>query len=400
MFAASVRRRGMGSPEPTPQDARRPRDNSTWYNPTMSRACFAAVVLTLSLHLPSTRAEEAAGFQLEQAGTLRLPADVETSAGTTAPLTGLSGLAWLGDDRWVAAIDNSDQLATFRLAIGPDGEPTGVSDVGLRRLQHRHDYEDVACCPPHLEAALAAAVSAHSPAPSPWLILCEEDTPALRVVVFAAGSELGTVPLPAAFQSRRPNRGLESVAIDPDSHCIWTATEEALPADGPAANDTGGTVVRLTRIPLTASRAAAPAVRQVAYAVDPPHAAVRPAAGDSLSGLVAIAAAGNERLLVLERSFTAGLPPFESRIYLVDTRAAPDVASVSSGLAARPAASRVTKQLLWKAALGVNLEGLAIGPALPDGRRSLAAIADNGGTNVPTLLVTFRLTSPGALTSP
>ncbi|MGB8854660.1 MAG: esterase-like activity of phytase family protein [Pirellulales bacterium] len=366
----------------------------------MSRACFAVVILTLSFHLPSTQAEEAAGFQLEQAGTLRLPADVEKSKGTTAPLTGLSGLAWLGDDRWVAAIDNSDHLVTFRLALSPEGEPNGVSDAAFRPLQHTHDYEDVARCPPHLQAALAAVVSAHSPAPSPWLLLCEEDTPALRVVAFATGSELGTVPLPAAFQSRRPNRGLESVAIDPEGRCIWTATEEALPADGPAATETAGTVVRLTRIPIMESRAATPAVRQFAYAVDPPHQAVRPVAGDSLSGLVSFVALGNERLLVLERSFTAGLPPFESRVYLVDTRSAPDVAGIAGGLAVRPAASRVAKRLLWKAALGVNLEGLAIGPPLADGQQALAAIADNGGTNVPTLLVTFRLTSLGPVTSP
>ena len=359
----------------------------------MSRAWFAVVALTLSLHLPSTRAEEAAAFQLDQAGTLRLPADAATSKGTTAPLTGLSGLAWLGDDHWVAAIDNSDHLVTFRLTLGPEGEPTGVSDAAFRPLQHRHDYEDVAHCPPHLEAALAATASAHSPAPPPWLLLCEEDTPAVRVVAFASGSELGTVPLPTAFQSRRPNRGLESVAIDPEGRCIWTASEEALPADGPAATETEGTVVRLTRIPIMDARVAAPAVRQFAYAVDPPHPAVRPGAGESLSGLVSIVALGTERLLVLERSFTAGLPPFESRVYLVDTRGAPDVAGIASGLAARPAASRVVKRLLWKAALGVNLEGLAAGPPLANGRRAVVAVADNGGTNVPTLLVTFRLTS-------
>ncbi|MFM8952889.1 MAG: esterase-like activity of phytase family protein [Planctomycetaceae bacterium] len=361
----------------------------------MTRSLFAAVLLALTIPLPAARSEEAAGFRLEQMGTLRLPADVETGGGTPMPLTGVSGLAWLGDDRWVAAIDNSDKLATFRLALGPEGEPTGVSEVAVRPLQHRHDYEDVALCPPHLEAALAATVAAQPPVPPPpWLLLCEEDTPALRVVAFTAGRELGRIGIPAMLQSRRPNRGLEAVAVDAEGDCVWTATEEALPADGPAAAETGGTVVRLTRIPITESPAAAPTTRQFGYAVDPPHAAVRPVPGDSLSGVVAIVAVGHERLLVLERSFAAGLPPFESRIYLVDSRGAPDVAGVAGGLAARPAASRVAKQLLWKAAVGVNLEGLAAGPTLAERGRAVVAIADNGGTNVPTLLVTFRLTSP------
>jgi len=373
---------------------------SAWYNTTMSRACLPVVLLTLTFRLPPTLAGETA-FRLEQAGTLRLPADVDTSAGTTAPLTGLSGLAWLGDDRWVAAIDNSDQLAIFRLTLGPDGEPISASDVTLRPLQARHDYEDVAVCPPQLETVLAAAVAAQPPAPPPpWLLLCEEDTPAIRVVALADGRELGCVAIPVAFQSRRPNRGLEAVTIDAAAGCVWTATEEALPADGPAAAETGGTAVRLTRIPITKMQGSVPAVRQFAYAVDPPHPAMRAGTGDSLSGVVAIVAVGNEGLLVLERSFTAGLPPFENRIYLVDTRGAPDVARVAGGLAARPAASRVAKQLLWKAAVGANLEGLAVGPPLADGRRGFVAIADNGGTNVPTLLVTFRLTSPWPLTSP
>jgi hypothetical protein len=356
---------------------------------------LTAVLLVFSLHLPTTLAEEAAGFRLEQAGTLRLPTDVGAGAGTPVPLTGLSGLAWLGDDRWVAAIDNSDRLATFRLALGPKGEPTGVSDVAVRPLQHRHDYEDVALCPPHLEAALAAAVAARPPAPpTPWLLLCEEDTPALRVVAFTAGRELGRVGIPAMFQSRRPNRGLEAVAIDAEGRCVWTATEEALPIDGPAATETAGTVVRLTRIPLARPPTAAPKVRQFAYGVDPPHAAVRAGGSAPLSGVVAIVSAGNERLLVMERSFTAGLPPFENRIYLVDTRSAPDVAGIAAGLGERPAGSRVAKHLLWQGTLGANLEGLAVGPPLAGGRRTVLAIADNGGTNVATLLVTFRLTSP------
>lgn len=361
----------------------------------MSRG-FAVVLLTLLVHLPATLAEDPAEFRLEQAGTLRLPPDVEQSPGTTVPLTGLSGLAWLGDDRWVAAIDNSDQLAVFRLTLGPDGEPTAVSDVALRPLQAHHDYEDVAVCPPQVEAALAAG----SPAPSPWLLLCEEDTPAIRVVALADGRELGGVAIPDALRSRRPNRGLESVAIDPVGHCIWTATEEALPGDGPAATDGGGTVVRLTRILITKPQGSAPGTRQFVYAVDPPHPAMRAATDHSLSGLVALVALGHERLLVLERSFTAGLPPFESRVYLVDARTAPDVAGVAGGLAARPAAIRVAKTLLWKGALGANLEGLALGPPLAAGQRALVAVADNGSTNVPTLLATFRLAGREPLTSP
>lgn len=322
--------------------------------------------------VPSSAADD---IRIERAGTLRLPAEIETAAGTTIPLTGLSGLAWLGDGRWIAAVDNSDQLATFTLDLGPDGEPREVTAVAMRPLAAHHDYEDIAICPQ-------------------GLLLCEEDTPAIRLFAAADGRELGSIPLPAQLRACRGNRGLESVAFDSAGSCIWTATEEAVPTDGPAATATAGTVVRLTRLSLPGRGTAPQPSRQFAYAADPPHAAVRALPGEPLSGVVALVALRDERLLVLERSFAAGLPPFENRIYRVDTRVAPDVAGVTTALASRPAASRLPKQLLWKEALGVNLEGLALGPPLASGDRLLAAIADNGGTNVPTLLVTFRLTSP------
>lgn len=322
--------------------------------------------------LPDAHAND---LRVERAGTLRLPAEIETAAGRTVPLTGLSGLAWLGDDRWIAAVDNSDQLVTFTLDLGPDGEPREVAAVALRSLATRHDYEDIAICPR-------------------GLLVCEEDSPAIRLFAAADGRELGSIPLPAQLRACRANRGLEAVAFDPAGSCIWTATEEAVPADGPATTAMAGTVVRLTRLVLPGSGTAAGPSRQFAYAVDPPHAVMQALPGEPLSGVVALVALPDERLLVLERSFAAGLPPFENRIYLVDTRAAPDVAGVTGELASRPAASRLPKRLLWKDSLGVNLEGLALGPPLASGGRLLSAIADNGGTGAATLLVTFRLTSP------
>lgn len=358
--------------------------------------CLAAACLAVA------RADETDGFRIEPTGTLRLPVEVETDAGDRRPLTGLSGLAWLGNRDWVAAVDNSDQLATFALTLDADGGPQAVTDIALRRLPAHHDYEDVAVWPPRLARAGDTAGSAATRPPAgPWLLVCEEDTPALRLVALADCRELAVIPTPDAFRLRRVNRGFEAVAIDPAGESIWTATEEALPADGPAATADGGTVVRLTQIAVTDTAFRSGRDRQFAYGVDPPHAAVRTFAGHPLSGVVALVAVARGRLLVMERSFVAGLPPFENRIYLVDTASAPDIALVQSRLAERPPATRLAKRLLWKGSLGVNLEGLALGPPLAAGQRSLVAIADNGGTEAATLLAAFRLTRPPApATSP
>ena len=109
--------------------------------------------------------------------------------------------------------------------------------------------------------------------------------------------------------------------------------------------------------------------------VTTPHDRVALSGGPLYSGVVALVALGEGRLLVLERSAAVGVPPVENRIYLVDTSTAAEARDVEGKLVAIPA---VAKTLLWKGALGVNLEGLCAGPRLPDGRTTLVAVADNG----------------------
>jgi len=135
--------------------------------------------------------------------------------------------------------------------------------------------------------------------------------------------------------------------------------------------------------------------REVIYEVDPPHDRVSLGGGPLYSGVVAFAALGEGRLLVLERSAAAGVPPLENRIYLVDTSNAAEARDRKGNLAA---VAPVAKTLLWKGALGVNLEGLCAGPRLADGRLTLVAVADNGADNGvgrrPNPVACFFLTSP------
>ena len=338
-----------------------------------------------------TAAASAAGTDtpptIEVAGSLRLP----DSLGPSGPeLTGLSGITWLGDDRYAAVLDNSDRLLLFRLALDPSGAPAAASDLRLVTLGERHDYEDVAPCPPALARRIAAKRRERGdPLPGTVLLVCEEDTPAIRAIDADAGDLLGIVPIPPRFSQRRPNRGLESIAVEPDGCCIWTATEEALPADGPAAAEGRGTVVRIARIPVPDTVDPPPAA-EFAYAVDPPHTFARLLAGEPLAGLVALVPLGGGRLLALERAAGPGLPPFESRLSLIDTASGRDVSTREGGLAAKPD-DHITTIRLWKDTLGCNLEGLCLGPRLADGCSVLVGVADNGGLGTPTQLVTLRL---------
>jgi len=352
----------------------------------------AAVGVMLSLRL-ADRAAAAAPLppRVTFAGTLMLPDTAPATAGQgDLPVTGLSGVTWLGEDRFAAIMDNSDRLLLFRLALSPTGVPEAASDLRVVVLGERHDYEDVAACPPRLVERIAEKRRARGDAvPANCLLVCEEETPAIRAIDIDTGALLGIVPIPPIAKTRRHNRGLEALAIDPDGSHIWTATEEAVPADGPGSTATTGTVVRLMRIAVPGAESAK-GEAQFAYAADPPHRFVRVFTGEPLSGVTALGVLDRGRLLGLERAAGPGLPPFFSSIYLVETTGSPDVTDVPDGLATRDEL-HITKKPLWQDALGCNVEGLCLGPTLPDGSRTLLAVADNGGLGTPNQLIGFVL---------
>jgi len=333
------------------------------------------------------------GLELSMAGSLTLPDSLGEEA-AARPITGLSGITWLGEDRYAAVMDNSNRLLLLEIRLSAAGVPEAVDNLQIVELSARHDYEDLAVCPPRLVERIAERRRSRGDAvPAECLLVCEEDTPAIRAVDLESGELLGIVPIPDLLRQRRTNRGLESLAVDPDGETIWTATEEAIPADGPAAADGRGTVVRLTAIEVPGG-AARTGPAQVAYAVDPPHRFARVFAGEPLAGLVALAALGDGRLLALERSAGPGLPPFTSRITLVETAFAKDVSDLAGGLADR-GELHAAKHRLWEDAIGLNLEGLCLGPSLADGGRAVLTIADNGGLGTPNQLVGFVLRDPG-----
>jgi hypothetical protein len=204
--------------------------------------------------------------------------------------------------------------------------------------------------------------------------------------------------LPATFAMRRPNRGLESLTRAWDGSALWTANEEALLIDGPAATDAAGTTVRLLELSLDVGFALHSA-RQFAYPVEPVHAVHEPAIG-TRSGLADLVGLPDGTLLALERSLAfvpaLGLPTFESRVYEVDLDAATDVSGTvfDIGLAEQefvPAG----KELLWSGQagglLGQNLEGLTLGPQLEGGRWSLVGVVDDGDPLSGDTLVAFEL---------
>lgn len=351
------------------------------------RGFFRIAFGLLAMAFGGLVAADEPGLTIAERGGVLLPRRLAGADGAEVGITGLSGVSWVGGDAYVAIMDNSRHLLRFRLALSDDGRPVGVSGFSVVVLAEKHDYEDVVWLPE-------------------GVAVCEEDSPAVHLFDAERGGRIRGIAVPEIFRHRRPNRGLESLALDPDGRHLWTANEEALETDGPASKVGDGTMVRVARIPIEESiDARRPDSQQFAYAVEPPHAFARLVKGEAVSGVTAIVPIGEGRLLVLERSAGPGLPPFENRIYEVNTAKAKDVSAVESGLAGRTDAL-LPKRQLWAGPLGVNLEGLCLGPKLAgrnaagESRRCLVGVADDGGLETPSRIVCFELAERAATTSP
>jgi hypothetical protein len=179
--------------------------------------------------------------------------------------------------------------------------------------------------------------------------------------------------LPGEGMGVRSNHGFEGLSISPDGSTIIAAVENALIQDGPPASLDHGTTVRL----LIFNHSSRSVSSERVYRVEPVPDEPRPPTAYRSIGVSEILALDPGRVLVVERSFSAGVGN-RVRIYLADLDTGDDV----TGRRVLPeAVEPVRKTLLADLHdLGIdpdNLEGLTFGPVLADGRPSLVMVADN-----------------------
>ncbi len=175
------------------------------------------------------------------------------------------------------------------------------------------------------------------------------------------------VAVPPIFSKARNNKSLESLTYDATVGNFWTANEEALKCDGPMSGRDRGTVVRLQRFD-----AAFRPLAQFAYVTEPSFFRV-PGGGTGVSDLALLP---NGELLVLER--VVGVFGLSAKIFRAEFAGATDTTNLLAleGATFTPA----KKTLLFsRATITNNFEGIALGPQLANGWRSLILIADSGG---------------------
>lgn len=198
--------------------------------------------------------------------------------------------------------------------------------------------------------------------------------PWVRIAGFD-GAPLGEFALPPGLrmssheQGPRDNEGLEGLTLTPSGRYVFAAMESPVFADGAMPTEQRGALTRVTRFDAETGSPTA----QFAYPVDPVSAG--PGADNGLSDLVAL---DDSSFLTIERGYGTRV---EARIYRTVIADADDVLGRASLLG--PPVRTMTKTLLANLA-GVpgldyvdNVEGLTLGPLLPDGRRSVVVVTDD-----------------------
>ena len=199
------------------------------------------------------------------------------------------------------------------------------------------------------------------------------------------GTWLDSLPVPGAFlptadhsSGIRQNLAFESAGVPPNGRFLFTATENALYQDGPAATVSTGSPARILRYNLQTGKLD----RQWVYETDP---VLEPSPIFSVNGLVELLPLNNEFLIAMERSFSVGGTATGTgnsiKLYKVALPGATDVNGVDSLAGKLDSIRPAEKTLLFDLdTLGIpldNVEGMTLGPTLPDGRRALVLVSDN-----------------------
>jgi hypothetical protein len=222
--------------------------------------------------------------------------------------------------------------------------------------------------------------------------------PLIKEFSISSGREITTLPIPNKFlpdkngqQGIRNNLAFESLTITPDNKHLFTATENALIQDGIAAKPNIGTACRILQYNLLNSQPE----KEFLYKTEPISPFLN-LTGKFASGLPDLLALDNQgHFLTLERSFT-GLG-FAISLFQISLEGSDDIHKIDRLLAVdstniKPVQKKLLLDLRTLDVLLDNIEGLTLGPKLPDGQQSLILISDNNFNSLQrTQILAFKM---------
>jgi hypothetical protein len=310
------------------------------------------------------------------------------------PFGGISGLAPLGNAQWLAICDEREGGRVYRLRIsgeGPDLRVTPEDVIGLEmggRAPAKVDGEAIGVTPDGTMIVASEGDGNEQPRVPPGLL--EYDVDGRFVRQLDMRERFVPNPTGALTRGARDNAALESLTIAPGGRRLFTGFETAIVQDGEPAGIGRASTARILEY-VRDSGTYVPA-REFAYRVEPIEPPVFDAAA-AITGLVELLALDEENLLALERTYLrektgpggAARSLNRIRLYHVSLAGATDVSATDSLAGATFTAVRKTllldlanvPALSPELATLENFEGLALGPRLADGRRSLLLVSDD-----------------------
>jgi hypothetical protein len=199
------------------------------------------------------------------------------------------------------------------------------------------------------------------------------------------GKYIDSFDIPPVFKMKvsengpRRNGVFEGMSFADNYKTLYVSVEEPLYEDGPRANIVDNNAfIRIVKFDVATKKNSA----QYAYELEPVAYAARPESEFKINGVPDILSLGNNKLLVIERSFSTGRLPCTIRVFMADLNAATDISIMT--LKGNHSFTPAKKSLLVNMDdLGIytdNIEGVTFGPVLPNGHKTLLFIADNNFT--------------------
>jgi hypothetical protein len=207
------------------------------------------------------------------------------------------------------------------------------------------------------------------------------------ITVNTNGKYIDSFALPANLKMNVTEKGprrngvFEGMSFADNFRTLFVNVEEPLYEDGPRADVVDNNAfIRIIKFDVKHKKSTA----QFAYKLEPVAYAARPENEFKINGVPDILSLGNNRLLVIERSFSTGRLPCTIKIFMADLNNATDISSIALKDDKSFTSASKTK-LLNMDDLGIyidNIEGVTFGPVLPNGHKTLLFIADNNFTVV------------------
>ena len=207
------------------------------------------------------------------------------------------------------------------------------------------------------------------------------ENPSVNIIT-GNGNFIDSFPMPPNLimheteNGPRQNGVLEGLTFADNYKTLYVSVEEPLYEDGPRAEVTDNhTHTRILKFDVASKKN----IGQYAYPLSPVAYPAVPPTAFKLNGVPDILNLGNNKLLVIERSFSTGRLACTIKVFVADLSVATDISYRS--LKTDNNYTEIAKQLLLNMDdLGIyidNIEGVTFGPRLPNGHKTLLFIADN-----------------------